>query len=121
VIAEEGLVERAATLGALLRQALAERLGRHPHVGDIRGRGLFQAAEFVADRASKAPFDPARAVNAAIGKAALARGLACYPMAGSVDGIAGDHAILAPPFIATEAEIIEIADRFAAAVAEVLG
>lgn len=121
VIAEEGLTERAAALGALLRDALAERLSRHPHVGDLRGRGLFHAAEFVADRGSNAPFDPARGVNAAIGKAALERGLACYPMAGSVDGTAGDHAILAPPFIATEAEILEIADRFAGAVADVLG
>lgn len=121
VIAEEGLVERAAHLGGLLRAALEERLADHPHVGDIRGRGLFQAAEFVADRGTKTPFDPARGVHAAIGKAALARGLACYPMAGTVDGIAGDHAILAPPFIATEAEIIEIADRFAGAVADVLG
>lgn len=121
VIAEEGLVARAAHLGGLLRAALEERLADHPHVGDIRGRGLFQAAEFVADRATKAPFAPARSLHAAIGKAALARGLACYPMAGAVDGIAGDHAILAPPFIATEAEIIEIADRFAGAVADVLG
>jgi adenosylmethionine-8-amino-7-oxononanoate aminotransferase len=121
VIAEEGLVERAASLGALLREALTERLAQHPHVGDLRGRGLFQAAEFVADRATKAPFSPERAVHAAIGRAALARGLACYPMAGGVDGVAGDHAILAPPFIATEGEIREIADRFAAAVAEVLG
>ncbi|MCS6931438.1 MAG: aspartate aminotransferase family protein [Acetobacteraceae bacterium] len=121
VIAEEGLVERAAQLGALLRAALEERLGRHPHVGDIRGRGLFQAAEFVADRTTKTPFAPARAVHAAIGRAALARGLACYPMAGAADGIAGDHAILAPPFIATEAEIVEIADRFAGAVRDVLG
>lgn len=120
-IAEEGLVERAAHLGALLAAALAERLGEHPHVGDLRGRGLFLAAEFVADRAGKTPFDPARAVHAAVGRAALARGLACYPMPGCVDGVAGDHAILAPPFVASEAEIIEIADRFAAAVRDVLG
>ena len=78
---------------------LKERFGQHPFVGDIRGRGLFWALELVSDRASKRPFDPAAKLHARVKREAMALGLMVYPMGGTVDGVNGDHVLLAPPFI----------------------
>ncbi|MFM7347725.1 MAG: aspartate aminotransferase family protein, partial [Tagaea sp.] len=104
-IAEENLLANVRAMGARLEAGLTERLGNHAYVGDIRGRGLFRAVEFVADRASKAPFAPARKFNARVKRKAFARGLLVYAMGGTIDGKAGDHAILAPPYNATPDEI----------------
>ena len=95
---------------------LRERFAAHPHVGDVRGRGLFVALELVEDRASKRPFARARKLAEAIRAAAMARGLACYPGSGTADGDNGDHVLLAPPFIVGEDEIGMIVDRLAAAI-----
>jgi adenosylmethionine-8-amino-7-oxononanoate aminotransferase len=119
-ILNEGLLANVQTMGAALRQRLAARFGNHPHVGDIRGRGLFQAIELVEDRSSKAPFDPARKLHARVKKAAMARGLMVYPMGGTVDGVRGDHVLLAPPFIVTEDQIGEIVDRLGNALDDAL-
>ena len=91
--------------GQYLQTQLRRRFGQHPHVGDIRGRGLFWGIEFVADRETKTPFDPALGLAGKLKKAAFANGLICYPMPGTRDGKHGDHVLLAPPFIATEAEL----------------
>jgi adenosylmethionine-8-amino-7-oxononanoate aminotransferase len=119
-ILNESLLANVQTMGAALRQRLAARFGNHPHVGDIRGRGLFQAIELVEDRSSKAPFDPARKLHARVKKAAMARGLMVYPMGGTVDGVRGDHVLLAPPFIVTEDQIGEIVDRLGNALDDAL-
>lgn len=103
-------------LGGVLRGLLEERFGDHPHVGDIRGRGLFLGLELVADRATKEPFDPARKVNAKVKAEAMERGLMCYPMGGTIDGVRGDHVLLAPPFICTDADLHAIVDRLAQAI-----
>ncbi len=116
VLERDGLVARVARLGDALRTRLTAAFGTHPHVGDIRGRGLFQAIELVADRADKTPFDPARKLHARIKAQAMARGLMTYPMGGAVDGARGDHVLLAPPFIATEADLDRIVERLAEAV-----
>ncbi|EFH12111.1 aspartate aminotransferase family protein [Pseudoroseomonas cervicalis] len=116
VIEEAGLVAHVARRGAQLEAALVERLGNHAHVGEIRGRGLFLAVELVADRAGRTPFEPGLALHERVRDAALARGLACYPMNGTIDGRLGDHAILAPPYIVTEDEVAMIAERFCGAV-----
>lgn len=116
VIAEDGLLANVVAMGAALEAALHDRLGNHAHVGDIRGRGLFWAVEVVADRATKAPFDPALKVNERVKREAFDRGLACYPMGGTIDGRRGDHAILAPPYIATAEDIEAIVARFGDAV-----
>lgn len=120
VIERDGLVERAAIMGDALRSALEARFGDHPHVGDIRGRGLFQAIEFVADRASKAPLPVAVRFAARLKAAAMARGLMVYPAAGCVDGIAGDHVVIAPPYIVTPTEIDDIVERLALAIEDVV-
>ena len=119
-IRRDNLLANVATRGALLRRRLGERFGNHPHVGDIRGRGLFQAIELVEERSTKAPFDPARKLHARVKKAAMARGLMVYPMGGTIDGTQGDHVLLAPPFIVTEAEIGEIVDRLGSALDDAL-
>ncbi|SDD17881.1 aspartate aminotransferase family protein [Belnapia rosea] len=116
VIAEERLLDNVQAMGARLEQRLTERFGNHRHVGDIRGRGLFWAIELVEDRAGKSVFDPALKLNERVKMQAYERGLACYPMGGTIDGRRGDHAILAPPYIATAAQIDEIVDRFGEAV-----
>jgi adenosylmethionine-8-amino-7-oxononanoate aminotransferase len=120
VIRDDDLLANVRRRGAELMDALTERFGNHPHVGDIRGRGLFQALEFVQDRATKAPLDPKHRVAARLKSIALEEGLLCYPMGGLVDGTAGDHVMLAPPFIIDERHVEEIADKLHRAVTRVL-
>ncbi|WP_289034821.1 aspartate aminotransferase family protein [uncultured Roseibium sp.] len=115
-----GLVDQVNPLGNMLDGALQDAFGQHPHVGDIRGRGLFRGIEIVEDRDTKAPFDPKRGVNKALKKAAFEAGLACYPMGGTIDGVRGDHILLAPPFIMTEAQVGEVVDKLAVAFKKVL-
>ena len=114
-IVEEQLLDRVRQQGARLRALLVERFGGHAHVGDIRGRGLLQALELVADRASKRPFAPDLRLHARVRAEALARGLMIYAMGGTIDGQRGDHILLAPPFIVTDADLEMIVDRLAAA------
>ncbi len=120
VIREDGLLDQVRARGALLEQRLQEQFGNHRHVGDIRGRGLFLALELVADRPGKTPFEPALRLHARIKQAALARGLACYPGGGTVDGVYGDHVVLAPPYIVSPAEIDLIVSRLGAAIEDAL-
>jgi len=115
-IDEEDLLARVRDRGAALRAGLEDRLGAHPHVGDIRGRGLFLGVELVAERSAKAPFDPAARVHARVKAEAMARGMMCYPMGGTIDGRSGDHVLLAPPFILEDAHVTTIVDTLAAAI-----
>lgn len=116
IIAEEDLLARVQEMGTLLEQRLMERFGNHRHVGDIRGRGLFRAIELVEDRATKAPFAAPHGLHARVKAEAFARGLACYPTGGTADGVAGDHVILAPPYIITPEEIDLAVERLGEAV-----
>ena len=124
-IAEGGLLDNVRRMGDALDAALTERFGNHPHVGDIRGRGLLRAVELVADRSTKATFDPAHRLHARIKAKAMAEGLICYPMGGTVDGRHGDHVVLAPPYIVETGHIEELTDKLSraidAALAEVHG
>ncbi len=119
-IEDRDLLLQVREKGASLKAQLEARLGQHPHVGDIRGRGLFLGVELVEDRASKAPFDPARKLAARIKKEAMADGLMCYPMGGTIDGRRGDHVLLAPPFIVQDSDIAEIVDKLSGAVERAL-
>ncbi|MES2076195.1 MAG: aspartate aminotransferase family protein [Pseudomonadota bacterium] len=120
VLRRDGLVAQAALRGAQLRALLDEAFGDHPHVGDIRGRGLLLGLELVRERAGKAPFAPALQLHARIKRQAMARGLMVYPMGGTVDGERGDHILLAPPFIVSQAELGEIVGRLGEALAAAL-
>jgi len=115
VIRRDGLLANVVGMGARLERRLKERFGQHPFVGDIRGRGLFWALELVSDRASKRPFDAAAKLHARIKREAMDRGLMVYPMGGTVDGVRGDHVLLAPPFIIEESQVDAIAEGLAAA------
>jgi adenosylmethionine-8-amino-7-oxononanoate aminotransferase len=116
IIREDRLLENVQVMGRRLETALIERFGNHRHVGDIRGRGLFWALEFVTDRASKGVFDPALKLNERVKTEALARGVAGYPMGGTLDGKRGDHYIVAPPYIVQATDIDAIVERLGDAV-----
>ena len=115
-IEREGLLENVRQQGAALRALLEERFGNHDHIGDIRGRGLFMGLELVAERTSREPFDPEIMLHSRIKAEAMARGLMCYPGAGTIDGTRGHHILLAPPFIIEPAQIAEIVGRLGEAV-----
>ncbi len=116
VIERDDLLANVRRQGARLEQRLRERFGNHHHVGDIRGRGHFWGVEIVAERSGKTPFDPALKLNARIKQAAQERGLLVYPMGGTADGTAGDHVLLAPPFIVDAATVDAIVERLGDAV-----
>ena len=120
VFARDKLVERCAQQGARLGVRLSEAFREHPNVGDVRGRGLFQAIELVADRATKQPFEPALKVHAKVKKAAMEAGMLCYPMGGTIDGARGDHILLAPPFIISDEELDLLLGRLSEAVNSVV-
>lgn len=119
-IIERGLVERSKVMGQKLKSALEAEFGQHPHIGDIRGRGLFLGLEIVAERETKSPFDPKEGINKQIKKACFAKGLGCYPMGGTIDGTSGDHIMLAPPFIMEDNHIDEVVGKLASGIQDVL-
>lgn len=119
-VKSRGLLAKVRERGAGLEARLRARFGDHPHVGEIRGRGLFWGLELVQERASKQPFDPKRRINARLKLGALKNGLMCYPMGGTLDGVAGDHVMLAPPFIISEAQLDEVVDKLARSIDEVI-
>ena len=112
-IEDRDLLSDVRRLGDRLSAGLRERLAQHPHVGDIRGRGLFWTAEVVADRATKEPFDAKINMAGRILETAKKAGVICYPSQGCADGVKGDHVLLAPCFTSTEAEIDQIVDVMA--------
>lgn len=122
-IRDEGLLSNVRARGEELAHALVSRFADHPHVGDIRGRGLFRALELVADRGTKACFDPSLRLHARVKAHGMQRGLMTYPGGGTIDGRHGDHVLLAPPYIVTADDIGEIVRRLGdsvdAALAEV--
>ena len=118
---DDGLLDRVGVLGSAFERRLRAAFGNHPHIGDIRGRGLFWALELVEDRASKRAFDARLKLNVHLKKEALNRGLLCYPMGGTVDAVQGDHVLFAPPFIIEDAQLDEIVDKFSVALEATLG
>jgi len=119
-LTDGGLVDRSAEMGGKLQAALEQAFGQHPNIGDIRGRGLFRGIEIVEDRETKAPFAPERGINKLLKKETFAAGLICYPMGGTIDGVRGDHILLAPPFILEDNHIDEIVTKLGTAIGAVL-
>lgn len=117
---DDGLLTRVEPMGELLGQALRRAFAEHPHVGDIRGRGLLWALELVRDRDSKQPFEAARRLHARVKQEALDQGLLCYPMGGTIDGMHGDHVLLAPPYIVEPQQVKELLEKLAAALQSAL-
>ena len=109
--------EQEATPAAAFKRALATLLSEES-VGDVRGIGLLWAIEFVADKNTKRPFPAASAFSTKVSAAALKRGLLVYPMQGSVDGISGDHILLAPPAIINAEQISWSVEQLSASIRE---
>lgn len=110
---EHGLLEAAESRGAYLGRRLKE-LGELPCVGDVRGVGMMWGVEFVADRESRAPFPAELRFGQRVCDAAFERGVIVYPGAGTVDGVQGDHLMVAPPFVIGESQIdtvVEVLDE----------
>lgn len=110
-IERRGLLGHVESKGRQLRSLLGERFKDHPHVGDIRGRGLFLALELVKDRSTLEPFPPEALLHAKIKSNALASGLICYPGSGTIDGLRGDHVMIMPPFIVEECHLEELIEK----------
>jgi adenosylmethionine-8-amino-7-oxononanoate aminotransferase len=113
VIREQNLIANAHSQGEWLMRSLKERFSDHPHVGDIRGRGLFIALELVKDRETKEPFDPALNLWLTVMLKGMEFGLMCYPGGGTADGERGDHVLLAPPFNIDSSHVEEIVEKLA--------
>ncbi|MGB3706112.1 aspartate aminotransferase family protein [Castellaniella sp.] len=120
VIERDGLLANVLARGEQLRARLREVFADHPNIGDVRGRGLFVGVEFVRDRSDKSVLDPALKTHARLKRQAMENGLMMYPMGGTIDGVHGDHVLLAPPFICTAADIDEIVARLDRTVRQVL-
>ncbi|MFY0662688.1 MAG: aspartate aminotransferase family protein [Shimia sp.] len=117
---DDEVVANVAPMGEKLQQELNNTFGQHPHIGDIRGRGLFLGLELVKDRETKEPFDPELALAPRLKAAAFEAGLICYPMGGTIDGMRGAHILLAPPFIMETSHIDLIVGTLEAAIEKVL-
>jgi adenosylmethionine-8-amino-7-oxononanoate aminotransferase len=115
VIREQGLIANVQAQGELLKRSLDARFADHPHVGDIRGRGLFLALELVEDRETKEPFDPALNLWMKLLLQGMEHGLMIYPGGGTADGAKGDHVLLAPPFNINSSHVEEIVEKLAGA------
>jgi adenosylmethionine-8-amino-7-oxononanoate aminotransferase len=116
ILREEGLVDASAVKGQVLKSLLRGHLGDHPHVGDIRGRGLLVGVELVADRETRAPFPRSMKLTEAVVGAARDRGLLLYSGTGNADGTNGDTILLGPPLVVTDEEL----ERIAAGLADAL-
>ncbi|GGD92694.1 aspartate aminotransferase family protein [Aureimonas endophytica] len=104
IIEENGLVENARAVGEVMQRELRRRFADHPLVGEVRGIGLIAAIELVADKATKARFDPVGKLGLAIFDAGHEHGVIIRAI--------GDQIAFCPPLIITEAEMIEMLDRF---------
>jgi len=115
-IEDERLLDNVRIRGDSLRARLRETLDGHPNVGDVRGRGLFIGVEFVADKQSKTPLDPAAKTHNKVQKAAMEQGLMIYGMGGTIDGRSGDHALIAPPYILNEDQESVLTEKLTTAI-----
>ena len=107
-IEKHELVPQCARMGEVMLEKL-RALESSPIVGDVRGKGLLIGVEFVADKTTRIPFDPAKKVTAMVVEAALERGILVMPGApGMVDGVAGDQIAISPPFTITEDQVDEV-------------
>jgi adenosylmethionine-8-amino-7-oxononanoate aminotransferase len=116
ILEAESLVEASAAKGSRLRALLAERLGDHPAVGDIRGRGLMVGVELVRDRATRAPYPRSARLIEAVVRTARERGLLLYSGSGNANGVDGDIVLLGPPFVITDEELVRVADGLVEAI-----
>jgi hypothetical protein len=118
-VESQHLVQRVPAISQELRSHLASTLDSHPNVGAVRGLGLLLGIEFVKNKSTRESFPREQNIAEKIRQAALTENVLTYPSQGCVDGVHGDHILLAPPFVLTTAESEIIARALGAAVARV--
>jgi adenosylmethionine-8-amino-7-oxononanoate aminotransferase len=119
-VEREGLLGNVRVQGELLGRLLKERLGMHPNVGDVRGKGLFWGVEFVKDRGTKEPFEPGLGVAERVQKMAVREfRVLVYHGQGCAGGGRGDHIMIMPAYTISSKLIVEIVERVAGAIEEV--
>ena len=116
IIETEDLVTASQTKGERLLAGLRSRLDQHPHVGEIRGRGLLVGLELVADSATRDPFPRTARITEGVVRAARDRGILVYSGTGNANGVDGDTILLGPPFIIIDAELDQVVDQLAEAI-----
>jgi adenosylmethionine-8-amino-7-oxononanoate aminotransferase len=120
-INKNNLIDRSKKMGEIFNNRLKEKLSDLDIVGDVRGLGLFSGVEFVCNKKSNECFENDLKINTQVAKQAFSRGLITYPGGGGVDGMSGDHILLAPPFIIKENQIDEMIDITKRAILAVQG
>lgn len=105
VIEEDQLLGAVRSQGAKFEKMLRTTFENHPNIGDIRGRGLFWGLEIVADKKTKQPFPAELNLAGKIKSDILENGMLSYPSQGCIDGISGDHILLAPPYTVSDGEL----------------
>jgi adenosylmethionine-8-amino-7-oxononanoate aminotransferase len=118
---DAGMLDAVTGKGRQFMAVLREHFSEHPNVGDLRGRGLFVGIEFVANRKARSPFPVEDNIPGKLKRAAMEHGLICYPGGGTVDGRAGAHMLLAPPYIVEQEHFEECAERLGKVLAQVFG
>jgi len=123
IIERDHLLQNVTAMGTRLQTELRKAIGHHPHVGDIRGRGLFWAIEFVKNTATKEPFPAVEGIAQRIRQAGLLEphNISLYPGSGTIDGISGDHILITPAHNITSDKIDQIVSKVADVIKEVLG
>jgi len=120
VIEDENLLQNVQQQGRLLQNELVAAFKDHPHIGDIRGKGLFRGIEIVADKQTKQPFPDQANITKRLKQATMKHGLICYPGGGSFQDNLGSHILLAPPFIVQPDHIEQLIDKLRLIFTEVL-
>ncbi|NOZ42872.1 MAG: aspartate aminotransferase family protein [Alphaproteobacteria bacterium] len=120
VIDDEKLLHNVRKQGDYLQKSLEAAFGDHPHIGDIRGRGLFRGLEIVADKVTKTPFADEKNITKRLKQATMTHGLICYPGGGSLRDNLGSHILLAPPFIVEPGHIDQLIDKLRAIFSDIL-
>ena len=113
ILQEDNLVENCRKMGQLLGRLLRKELGKHPYVGDVRGRGLFWGVEFVRNKKTKRPFPPSDGVAGGICEMGLKEPycIQVYPGTGTFDGVSGDHIIIAPAYNVATSDVEWMANK----------
>ena len=119
VIDEDHLLANVVARGHEMIERLHSAFDQHPHVGDVRGRGLFAGVEIVRDKETREPVDASLRMAAWLRQRAMDEGLICYPFGGTADGTHGAHVLLAPPFTFTSGHIDEMVEKLVAVLADV--
>ncbi len=119
-IARLALVRNAEVMGTALRQRLNGLMARHPIIGDVRGQGLLLAFELMADPVTKTPLPSTLNAHQRLVDIAYEMGLIIYSRR-TRDGVEGDHIMVCPPLIVTEAHLDEITDTLDTALTRLVG